>query len=109
VTRKAVYTPTRVAYAYPTVSLTTTALDRAEALGWSIADLAKRSGLSVETLYKLKTGERAPGPKSIEGLLKAFPNLGYRDLFVPGNSTDVHTTKTVIQPAEPAAVEGAAA
>jgi transcriptional regulator with XRE-family HTH domain len=84
------------------VALSTTALDRAAAMGWSMAELAERSGLSVETLYKLKDGSRTPGPKSIEGLLQAFPNLGYRDLFVPRNSTDVHKPRTSIQKPVPA-------
>jgi len=65
------------------MALRTTAFERADALGWSMAELAKRSGLSRYTLYKLKTGERAPGGKVIEGLLRAFPNLTYRDLFLP--------------------------
>jgi transcriptional regulator with XRE-family HTH domain len=72
------------------MALRTTAIDRAQAMGWSIAELAARSGLSVETLYKLKDGSRTPGPKTIEGLLQAFPNLGYRDLFLPVTRTDVH-------------------
>lgn len=67
----------------------TTAFDRAEALGWSITELAEKSGLSVEMLYKLRAGERQPGQKAIEGLMRAFPNLSYRDLFVPSNRTEV--------------------
>ena len=62
-------------------------------MGWSIADLAQRSGLSIETLYKIREDSRRPGPKAIEGLLQAFPNLTYRDLFTPRKSTSV-------QPAE---------
>jgi transcriptional regulator with XRE-family HTH domain len=72
--------------------LRTTAIDRAQAMGWSIAELAARSGLSVETLYKLKDGSRTPGPKTIEGLLQAFPSLGYRDLFLPATRTDVQSS-----------------
>ena len=66
------------------MALRTTAFERADALGWNMATLAARSGLSVETLYKIKAGERTPGGKTIEGLLRAFPNLTYRDLFLPG-------------------------
>ena len=38
------------------MALRTTAFERADALGWNIATLAARSGLSVETLYKIKAG-----------------------------------------------------
>lgn len=79
------------------MGLKTTAFDRAEALGWSIAELAKRSDLSLETLYKLRTGERQPGQKAIEGLMRAFPALGYRDLFVPFERTAVHKSSTELQ------------
>jgi transcriptional regulator with XRE-family HTH domain len=79
------------------VGLKTTAFARADALGWNISDLAERSGLSVETLYKLRDGTRQPGQKTIEGLLRAFPNLGYRDLFMPSNSTDVQRGGLVVQ------------
>lgn len=79
------------------MGLKTTAFDKATALGWSMSELAKRSGLSVETLYKLRTGDRGPGQRAIEGLMRAFPNLSYRDLFVPSDRTDVQTTKPDIQ------------
>ena len=63
--------------------LKTTAFDKAEQLGWSIPELARRTGLSKEVLYKMKQRRRSPGPKAIEAMLRAFPNLGYRDLFLP--------------------------
>jgi transcriptional regulator with XRE-family HTH domain len=66
------------------MALRTTAFERADALGWGMRELSRRSGLSVETLYKIKAGDRTPGGKTIEGLLRAFPNLTYRDLFLPG-------------------------
>jgi transcriptional regulator with XRE-family HTH domain len=71
------------------VALETTAFERAAALGWGIPELARRAGLSEETLYKLRDGTRGPGRKTIEGLLQAFPSLGYRDLFVPSNRTEI--------------------
>jgi transcriptional regulator with XRE-family HTH domain len=80
------------------MALKTTAFDRAEAMGWDVAELAKRSGLSLASLYKLKDGSRSPGPKAIEGLLSAFPNLSYRDLFVPDNRTQVRRPGTSMQP-----------
>ena len=85
------------AYAYPIMALRTTAIERAEQLGWSIHDLARRSGLSVETLYKLRDGTRSPGPKTIEALLQAFPNLSYRDLFVPEKRTQVQDNDMQVQ------------
>lgn len=79
------------------MGIRTTAFDRADALGWDIAELARRSELSVETLYKLRSGKRQPGQKVIEGLLLAFPSLSYRDLFVPTNSTTVQVSSTELQ------------
>ena len=63
--------------------LRTTAFERAEALGWGVRELSRRCGVSRESLYKVKAGNRGPGPRMIEGLLRAFPNLAYRDLFMP--------------------------
>lgn len=71
--------------------LRTTAFERAEQLGWGVRELSRRSGLSREVLYKLKAGKRQPGLRSIEGLLRAFPNLSYRDLFVPVEPRDEPT------------------
>ena len=79
------------------MALKTTAFERAEALGWTLAELASRSGLSIETLYKLKSGDRGAGPKAVEGLLAAFPNLSYRDLFVPSNRTTVQRKRMAVQ------------
>lgn len=79
------------------MGLRTTAFERSQVLGWSIGDLAVRSGLSIETLYKLRDGTRKPGPKAIEGLLQAFPNLSYRDLFVPTDRTTVQEPDSKLQ------------
>lgn len=79
------------------MGLQTTAFERAEALNWDIAELARRSGLSIETLYKLRAGKRQPGQKAIEGLMKAFPSLSYRDLFVPANGTAVQESDRAVQ------------
>lgn len=79
------------------MGLRTTAFERADGLEWSIAELARRSGLSIETLYKLRTGERQPGQKAIEGLMRAFPALGYRDLFVPDDSIRVQRKRSGVQ------------
>lgn len=84
------------------MGLRTTAFDRADALKWDIAELARRSGLSVETLYKLRSGKRQPGQKAIEGLMLAFPSLSYRDLFMPENRTIVQFSDSTVQ--EPVAV-----
>jgi transcriptional regulator with XRE-family HTH domain len=79
------------------VILRTTAFERAEQLGWSIRELSRRSGVAVETLYKLRSGERQPAWTTIEGLLRAFPNLSYRDLFVSVDRTDRHEKSIVRQ------------
>ncbi len=71
-------------------------MQRATALGWSQAELGKRSNLSRETLYKLRVGQRKVGPKVIEGFLRAFPNLSYRDLFVPAERSVVHPPSSAV-------------
>lgn len=88
---------------YGRVGLQTTVFERAEALGWGIPELARRAGLSAETLYKLRSGYRQPGQKTIEGLLQAFPNLTYRDLFSPSDRTDVRRKGMKVRPSEVAA------
>ena len=89
------------------MELRTTAFERAQALGWTIAELAERSGLSLETLYKLRDGTRKPGPKAIEGLMQAFPNLGYRDLFAPSDGTVVQHRRSTVQERDPSAAVAA--
>lgn len=79
------------------MAVSTTVFERAEALGWGIPELARRAGLSDETLYKLRRGKRGPGRRTIEGLLQAFPNLSYRDLFVPIYRTDVQESSISVQ------------
>ena len=88
---------------HSTVALETTAFERAGALGWGIPELARRAGLSTETLYKLRAGDRTPGPKVIEGLMRAFPSLGYRDLFVPSSRTQVRRKSMSVPSDEDAA------
>lgn len=64
----------------------TTAFDAAEALGWDINELAKRSGVTASTLYEIRKGRRFVGPKTIPGLRRAFPHLSFEQLFVPFDS-----------------------
>lgn len=52
--------------------------------GWTMSELAERSGLSYWTLYKIRRGQRQLGGSSIRGLLRAFPDLRYEDLFCTG-------------------------
>src|SRR5499427_7897889 len=66
----------------------TTAVEAAEARGWSRAELARRSGLSVRLIHLLARG-RQPGPKAIEGLMRAFADLPYERLFVPSGSSQL--------------------
>lgn len=64
----------------------TTAVDAAEARGWSKADLAKKTGLSLSTIYSLAGGSQ-PSAKAITAIMRVFPDLPYERLFVPVNSS----------------------
>lgn len=64
----------------------TTAVDAGAARGWTKADLAKRTGLSLSTIYSLHGGSQ-PSAKAISAIMRVFPDLPYERLFVPSNST----------------------
>jgi transcriptional regulator with XRE-family HTH domain len=49
--------------------------------GWTRDELARRTGLSVVMIDKLKAGTKLPGRRTIEGVLAAFPEYSYADLF----------------------------
>lgn len=75
----------------------TTAFEAADALGWSVGDLAKRSGIPASTLYEIRNGRRFVGPKTIPGIRKAFPQLSFEQLFVPVDSTIVESDGIVAE------------
>lgn len=65
----------------------TTAFNAAEAMGWDMEELARRSGVPVSTLYEIRRGRRFVGPKTMPGLRQAFPHLSFEQLFfVPSGS-----------------------
>lgn len=66
--------------------LRTTAVDAAAARGWSKAELARRTGLSLSLIYQLAAGNQ-PGAKAISAIMEVFPDLPFERLFVPSNST----------------------
>lgn len=68
------------------VPLRTTAIEAAEARGWSKAELARRTGLSNRLIYQLGAGAH-PGAKAIAGIMSAFPDLPFERLFVPTGSS----------------------
>jgi hypothetical protein len=70
------------------MALRTTAFQAAEALGWDLPELSKRSGIPLKTLYALRDGTRRPGPKTIAGLMRAFPQLPFERLFMPADSAN---------------------
>lgn len=64
----------------------TTAFQAAEAMGWDMNELAKRSGVPASTLYEIRCGRRGVGAKTMPGLRKAFPHLSFEQLFLPSDS-----------------------
>ncbi len=79
--------------------LRTTAIDAAAARGWSKADLAQRTGLSLSLIYQLHRGSR-PGAKAISAILGVFPDLPFERLFVATDSTKVQPINSPVEPAE---------
>lgn len=77
----------------------TTAVEAAEARGWSKAELRRRTGLSLRTIYFLRDGAQ-PGPKAIEAIMRAFPDLPYERLFVPVDSSPLKSGTTTVEPTE---------
>lgn len=64
----------------------TTAFSAAEAMGWDMNELAKRSGVPASTLYEIRCGRRGVGAKTMPGLRRAFPHLSFEQLFVSSDS-----------------------
>jgi hypothetical protein len=63
-------------------------------------ELAARSGVPLRTLYAVKSGERNPGPRVINGLLKAFADLPYERLFMPSNSANASRINAIVEEVE---------
>lgn len=75
----------------------TTAFRAAEALGWDINELAKRSGVPASTLYEIRCGRRGVGAKTMPGLRRAFPHLSFEQLFVSSDSALAEKRDTVAE------------
>jgi transcriptional regulator with XRE-family HTH domain len=73
------------------VPFKTSAFEAADAMGWSIAELSRRSGVPVHTLYEIRRGRRSVGSKTMPGLRQAFPQLSFEQLFsfVPADSASL--------------------
>lgn len=77
--------------------LRTTAVDAAAARGWSKAELARRTGLSLSLIYQLAGGSQ-PGAKAIGAIMNVFPDLPFERLFVPSNSTILQVSSREQEP-----------
>lgn len=60
----------------------TTAFEAAGAMGWDMAELSRRSGVPLTTLYEIRRGRRAVGSRTMPALRQAFPHLSFEQLFV---------------------------
>lgn len=85
------------------MGLRTTAFDAAEAKGWSMEELAQRSGIPRSTLYQIKLKRRRPGPKVIPGIMRAFPDLPFERLFLPDDSAIAQQSRNIAEYISPAA------
>lgn len=79
----------------------TTAFEAADALGWDIDELARRSGVPASTLYMVRRGVRGVGSKTMLGLRRAFPQLSFEQLFVLVDNTNVQKSGAVVSEREP--------
>ncbi len=85
------------------MGLKTKAFELAELLGWTVDDLAVKSGIPRSTLYAVKKGDRGVGPKVITGIMRAFPATPFERLFVPAESTGVDNASNGVAPPSPVA------
>jgi transcriptional regulator with XRE-family HTH domain len=69
----------------------TTAIEAAEARGWTKVELAKRTGLSLRTIYSLGDGSQ-PSAKAIQAIMRVFADLPYERLFVLVDSSILQTS-----------------
>ena len=77
----------------------TIAVEAALARGWSRAELRRRAKVSLRTVYLWEHGAQ-PGPKSIEAIMRVFPDLPYERLFVPIDSAGVKGGTTRVASSE---------
>lgn len=73
----------------------TTAIEAAQARGWSKVELARRTGLSLRTIHSLKDGSQ-PSAKAIQAIMRVFADLPYERLFVPSESRKVNKLSTTV-------------
>jgi transcriptional regulator with XRE-family HTH domain len=52
--------------------------------GWSLGQLAARSGVSKAQLSRIFSEKRGAGARTMEGILRAFPEADKNRLFLPG-------------------------
>jgi transcriptional regulator with XRE-family HTH domain len=75
----------------------TTAVEAAAARGWSKAELGRRTGLSLATIYNMARGEQ-PSAKAIEAIMRVFADLPYERLFVVADSSMVELASSKEEP-----------
>ena len=51
--------------------------------GWSLGQLAARSGVSKAQLSRIFSEKRGAGARTMEGILRAFPEADKNRLFLP--------------------------
>jgi transcriptional regulator with XRE-family HTH domain len=64
--------------------------------GWSMTELAQRSGLSLRVLYYLRDG-RQPSTETMQSLMRLFPEVPFEALFVSVDSAMVQRLDTSAQ------------
>jgi transcriptional regulator with XRE-family HTH domain len=79
--------------------LRTTAIEAAAARGWSKAELQRRTGLSLSTIYNLESGIYAPSGRTIAAIMRVFPDLPYERLFLPVDSTKLQPSSSQLEAA----------
>lgn len=71
----------------------TIAVEVAAARGWNKAEFAKRTGLSLSTIYSLSKGSQ-PSARAIVAIMSVIPDLSYERLFPASDSNKVGTDRS---------------
>lgn len=78
-----------------------TAVEAAEARGWSKAELAQKTGLSLSTIYNLESGKYQPSSKVVSAIMRVFPDLPYERLFIlSADSTQLEAKSSRVEETE---------
>ena len=60
--------------------------------GYTLGQLSAKSGISKAQLSRLLRDKRGAGSKTVEGLMRAFPDADVGNFFIPSVTNQQHKT-----------------